>query len=370
MRLLHIQKVKGIGGAERHLLQLLPALTARGIQVRMCVLGSQDYRRFVEPMNASGVETAVLKVDALRPPRLMWDLHAEIRRYRPHLVHTHLIHADVYGQVAAGAARVPAISSMHNTHAFYRRQPYLTVARASGHMACRVIAISNHVARFVTSLHLTRPNALRVIPYGIDGRAWSLDHGDRGAKRTALGATDQAVVVGVASRLIPGKGHAVLLKAMRIAVGEAPDLCLVVAGDGPLRSDLESEARMLPAGSVRFLGFVDDVPSLLHSCDVVAFPTLPELSEGFGLAALEAMAAARPVIATDVGPLPELVGDGQAGVIVPAGSVDGLAEALVRLAKDGELRARLGKRGRQRAAAEYSLDSMVDRTLEVYGELV
>lgn len=370
MRVLHIQKVKGIGGAERHLLQLLPALTARGIHVRMCVLGSQDYQRFVGPMNASGVETRVLHVDALRPHRLIWELYGEIRRYRPHLVHTHLIHADVYGQVAARAARVPAISSMHNTHAFYRRQPYLTAARASGHMARRVIAISSHVARFVMSLHLTRPNAVRVIPYGIDGGAWSLDQGDRGAKRLALGATHEAVMVGVASRLIPGKGHAVLLEAVGIAVGDAPDLCLVVAGEGPLRSDLESEARVLPTGSVRFLGFIDDVPSLLHACDIVVFPTLAELSEGFGLAALEAMAAARPVIATDVGPLPELVGDGRAGVIVPAGSADGLAEALVRLARDSELRARLGECGRARATAEYSLDGMVDRTVAVYGELV
>jgi glycosyltransferase involved in cell wall biosynthesis len=370
MRLLHIQKVKGIGGAERHLLGLLPALTARGIQVRMCVLGSQDYQRFVKPLTASGVETTVVNVERLRPPRLVWDLYMEIRRYRPHLVHTHLIHADVYGQIAARAARVPAVSSCHNTHAFYRRQPYLAAARASGHMARRVIAISNHVARFIAALHLARRDAVRVIPYGIDCAAWSLDDRRRSFARTALNLTDVTTVVGVASRLIPGKGHKVLFDALRLVFDEAPALSLVIAGDGPLRSDLESEARDFPEGSVRFLGYVDDMPSLLHACDIVVFPTQPDLSEGFGLAALEAMAAGRPVIVTDVGPLPELVDEGKAGIIVPAKSAEELAEALMRLARDGDLRDRLGECGRRLAATKYSLEAMVDRTLDLYWELL
>jgi glycosyltransferase involved in cell wall biosynthesis len=370
MRLLHVQKVKGVGGSERHLLQLLPKLSARGIQVRMCVLGAQDYQRFVEPLSSLGIETVVLDVESARPPQLWRDLHGQIRRYRPDLVHTHLIHADVYGQVAAWAARVPAVSSVHSTHSFYCREPYRSAARAAGHLAHRVIAMSSHVARFVISLRLARRDSLRVIPHGIDGPVWSPRQGDRDVVRTLLGAGDRAVVVGVASRLILGKGHHVLLDALRLALYEAPELCLLVAGDGPLRSELERGARELPEGSVRFLGHVDDMPSLMRACDVAVFPTLPELGEGFGLAALEAMAAGLPVIATDVGPLPELVGDGRAGFIVRAGMAEELAEALVRLAKDGDLRDRLGERGQQRAAADFSLDRMVDRTLSVYEELL
>lgn len=366
MRVLHVQKVKGIGGSERHLLQLLPGLGTRDVDVAMCILGTGEYSRFVEPLRMSGIEATVLDADRLSVARLMWGLAGEIRRYRPDVVHTHLIHADILGQVAARVSRVPAVSSIHSTHSFYRRQPVLTAARVAGHLARRTIAISNHVARFVTTLRLARRGSVDVIPYGIDVRAWSGDEVARSAAREALGVPERAIIVAVASRLIPGKGHDTLLDAHRRALAQVPDLVLAIAGEGPLRPDLEARARSMGA-SVRFLGFVDDVPALLRASDVVAFPTQPELSEGFGLAALEAMAAGRPVVATDVGPLPELVLG--AGIVVEARSTTELAAALVRLARDGELRKTLGEEGRLRASSDYSLDAMVDRTREVYREV-
>jgi len=119
---------------------------------------------------------------------------------------------------------------------------------------------------------------------------------------------------------------------------------------------------------VRFLDFMPDVRPLVQACDVLAFPTAPELGEGFGLAALEAMAAERPVVATAVGALPEVVAHGQTGIVVPPGDRGQLADALVRLARDPGLRARLGAAGRERARTEFSIDRMIGRTLAVYEE--
>ena len=144
---------------------------------------------------------------------------------------------------------------------------------------------------------------------------------------------------------------------------------LLVAGDGPL-SDRSSAPGDLGLGErVRFLGFVTDVRSFMGACDALAFPTQPELSEGFGLAALEAMAAARPVIASRVGSLPEVVSDEITGLLVEPQDVAELAAALVRLAENPTLRQELGEQGLIRAREAFSLEEMVERTLAVYNEV-
>jgi glycosyltransferase involved in cell wall biosynthesis len=166
--------------------------------------------------------------------------------------------------------------------------------------------------------------------------------------------------------MIRGKGHAFLLDAHRAATQRNPRLRLVMAGDGPLRQGLERDATRSANGSVRFLGYLSDVRAFMNACDVLAFPTEPALGEGFGLAALEAMASGRPVVATAVGSLPELVKARETGILVTPGAVDELSAALLELAGDGRLRAEMGGRAQIRARTVFSVEAMVDRTLAVY----
>jgi glycosyltransferase involved in cell wall biosynthesis len=119
-----------------------------------------------------------------------------------------------------------------------------------------------------------------------------------------------------------------------------------------------------------FHGHVTDIGSFLAACDVLVFPTLPEFGEGFGLAALEAMAAGCPVIATPMGGLPDMVVDGVTGMLVAPGAVDQLAAALVRLAQDAALRTTMGANAAARARREFSADAMVEATLGIYVELL
>jgi glycosyltransferase involved in cell wall biosynthesis len=368
MRVLHVQKVKGIGGSERHLLTLLPALAARGMDVRMSVLGTADFMTFVHQMRAEGIDTLVRAAKAHVQPELIPWLATEIRGFRPDLVHTHLVHADAYGQIAARLARVPGVSSVHSTHDFYRRQPYLAVGRGVARLARRSIAISHHVRAFLEELRLARPERIRVIPYGINTSHWMFTPSERRQAREAYGLGPSDVAIGIASRLIPYKGHDFLIRAMRLAVADDPNLRLLIAGEGPMRQRLEQAAGALPSGTARFLGFVGDVRSFMNACDIVTIPTLPELSEGFGLAALEAMAAARPVVATNVGSLPEIVVSGETGTLVTPGDVQELALVLLHLARDSPLRLSMSERGRQRAQRTFDLSSMADRTVQVYRE--
>jgi glycosyltransferase involved in cell wall biosynthesis len=370
-RILHIQRVKGIGGSERHLLGLLPALQRAGLDVRMCVLRSGRGDIFVDDMRQRGVDVVVHEAGPDLNPLLLPSLVSDIRSFHPHIVHTHLVHADLHGQTAALMARVPAVSSVHAAPDFYRREPYRSAGRAVGRIAKRRIAISEHVARFVCDQGLAPPDRIRTIHYGMDASGFRRTDAERDRARAALGLAPETVAIGIASRLIPGKGHDVLIDAFAKAAAENPRLRLLVVGEGPERAAAEAQAaRQLPAGTFEFLGFVHEIADFMSACDAIAFPTQPEFGEGFGLAALEAMAAGRPVISSDMGPLPEIIVDEVTGFVIPARSRDGFARAIARVGADADLRRRVGEAAAQRAHDTFSLDAMVEKTIGVYSELL
>jgi len=370
MRVLHVQKVAGMGGSEKHLLTLLPALRDAGVDIRMLVPATNQAIRFTEPLRALGVPTRVVAAGPDLNPLLVGALLREIRSFRPDLVHSHLVHADLHGQLAAGLAGVGRVSSAHSTPAFYRREPYRSAARLAGRFSRATIAISEHVRLFLQDLGLARARRIAVVPYGIDASGWPLPASDRAAARAALGLESGDVAVGIAARLIPGKGHSFLLRAHEAALRSSPSMRLLIAGSGPLSERLEREAARAGNGTVRFLGYLDDIRGFMNACDIVAFPTEPTLGEGFGLAALEAMASGRPVVATAVGSLPEVVKERETGLLVRPGAVDELAATLVELAGDERLRAELGERAQERARTVFSVDAMVDGTLAVYDRAV
>jgi glycosyltransferase involved in cell wall biosynthesis len=368
MRVLHVQKVKGLGGSERHLASLLPGLQEAGVEIRMWAATSDDGHRFVDALSGRGVDVVHVGAGPHLNPELARSLRTEIRRFRPTLVHTHLLHGDVYGQPVARACGVPGISSFHSVHGFFTREPIRTAERLVGRLAHRTIAISQYVQDFLLRSRLRSPESVRLVPYGLDPNEWQITPAARARARETLGLHSDSVAVGVASRLIPGKGHNILLAAFANARADVPALRLLIAGDGPLRADIEVESRRLGSEVARVLGFVSDMRNFMASCDIVVFPTLPALGEGFGLAALEAMAAERPVVATRVASLPEIVVNEETGILVPPGNAGTLSAALVRLATNEDLRDRMGRSGSLRADTAFGLDRMVAATLSVYRE--
>ena len=370
-RVLHVQKATGISGSERHLLDLLPALAERGLDVAMVVLADGDGATFVEALTARGVEAWAVPAGADLSPVLVARLISNIRRWQPDLVHTHLIHADLHGQVAARLAGVPALSSVHSSHLFYVRQPYRSVASVPGRLAGRTIAISHHVGRMLTGAGIVRPERLRVVHYGITVDQWTSTPAERAETRRAFGVEDGEVVIGIASRLFPEKGHDSLIRAVAMARREGHPLRLMIAGNGELSDELQALAKAEGlAEAATFLGFVSDVRGFMAGCDVIAFPTTPRFGEGFGLAALEAQAAGRPVVATRVASLPEVVADGETGLLVDPDDDRALADGLIRLASEAALRKRMGAGARSRTIRAFSLDAMVDGTLAVYDEVL
>lgn len=371
LRVLHVQRAKGVSGSERHLLSLLPALGREGVVTRMCVLSTGEGVRFVRALENSGIDVTVRVGGGHFNPRLVPELVSEIRAFRPDVLHTHLFHADVVGQFAALLTGVPAVSSVHSTDAFYRREPYRTAGKAISRLARRRIAISEHVARFLSDEHLSPEERIRVVYYGIDVDRWTREAVPQTAARRAFDLPDDVFVIGIAARLIAGKGHPSLIEAVgRLVRDNGVPATLLVAGEGEERVRLEAvAARHCPDGSVRFLGFVPDVETLLTACDVVAFPT-DDYAEGFGLTALEAMAAGRPVVATRYASLPEVVDDGVTGILVPPGGVEAMRAAFVELADNEPLRASMGQAGIRRARQTFGLRRMALETRAIYHEVL
>jgi glycosyltransferase involved in cell wall biosynthesis len=363
MNVLHLQRIGGIGGSERHVLELLPALRARGIDARFLGLDNTAAAPdpFYEVLSARGVPFDRLACPRDVDPGLARRTSALVQRYRPDLVHTHLVHADVYGATAAIRARARLVSTKHNDDPFRagrgRYGERLLTRRAS-----RVICITEALARFNRDVVGLPPSKLRVVRYGLDAppEPW----GPHGGPELA----PEGPVLLAVCRLVPQKGVDVAIEALPRVRERHPDVHLVVLGEGPLRSQLaELAAAHGVEDAVSFPGRVGDVAWWLRRAAVLVHPAR---WEGFGLALLEAMLSERPVVASAVSSIPEIVVDGETGRLVPPGDAGALAEALSDLLEHPARASAMGAAGRALALAEFSVERMAERTAGVYEEVL
>jgi len=345
VKILHVHRIGGIGGSERHLLTLLPALAAHGVNVRF--LGLDDMARAPDPFYET-LTVPYVRVPAPRDidPRLALRVRRETRNWD--LVHTHLVHADVYG--ALGAKRL--VSTKHNDDPF-RAGAFRFVERALARRAAKVIAITDALARFQVERVGLPADKVEVIHYGLDDlpAAWGSNPADD--------IPPDARVLLAICRLEPQKGLDSAVRALPDIRARHPTAELVVLGEGPQRSELEQLASRLQV-PVHLLGRVPDVAAWLRRADLLVHPAR---WEGFGLALLEAMLASKPVVATNVSSIPEIVVDGQTGLLVAPDDEAALATAVTRLLDDP---GNYGEQGRRRAQSQFSVARMAERTLALY----
>jgi glycosyltransferase involved in cell wall biosynthesis len=352
---LHTQKVAGISGSEAHLLQLLPDLRERGWDVRFLMLHEDEPGawEFARELRARDVPLDDVRLRADVDPVAFGEVAAHLARVRPRILHTHLVHADVYGQLAGSLTRVPLrLSTKHGFNEFREERWFGIADRSVASLAHVHVAISQGLAQYLAETEGFDAQDFEIVHYGIsaDGEA-----------EAYTGSAPSLLCIG---RLIPIKGHLVLLRALAQARSRVPEVTLDVAGRGPLAPALQAYVRELGLeDAVRFLGFVSPVGAAIEEAAIVV---VPSLGEGFGMVALEAMERARPVIASSVGGLPEIVADGETGLVVPPGEAEALAEAIVTLAGDLPRAAEMGRAGRARALAEFPPERCVERVEALY----
>ena len=351
MRILHVDPERAWGGGEVQVLGLVRELAARGHASTVATHPGGPLER---ASAAAGIAVVPLRVAN------HFDLRAglALRRLAPRfdVIHFHTARAHALAPLCRRGARLVVTRRMDYVPA---GGPY--VRFLYNHAVDAVIAISEGVRAALLQVGV-RSERIRVVPSGIDPHAFAPPSGARATLRREWGLGDDDLAVVVLGALEARKGHAVLLAAAAALAPAALRLRYVFCGEGREAEALARAAAPLD-GAVRMVGFRQDVAACLAAADVVA---LPSLHEGLGVAALEAMAAGRPLVASRVGGLAEAVVHEETGLLVPPGHPGALATALARLASDAALRARLGAAGRERVRARYTAAHMAEGTLACY----
>jgi glycosyltransferase involved in cell wall biosynthesis len=368
MKIIHICKMTGVAGAERHLLMLLRGLRAAGLDADILVLtppNDAPVRRFLAQAQAWGIPTNQMTIRTHLSLPLIGDLAAFIRAGGYDTAHTHLIHADLHGIIAAKRAGVAHIvSSRHNDDRFRYSLPIRLLNRWLWQRIDQGIAISEWVRKFSIDVEGASADQITTVYYGLDPETVRVGGGTRTILTAELGIPPSSTLVGTVCRLVPQKGVEYALRAFWHVAEAYPFAHFVVAGDGPQRRQLEDLAGSLGLTKrIHFLGWRDDSHAVLAALDVVM---VPSLWEGFGLVMLEAMAQRVPVIASQVSAIPEVVIDGETGILVEPGDVDSLTSALSLLLEDSYLVQEMGNNGRARLEDTFSLRQMIDGTRAVY----
>lgn len=375
MRVLHVIEAT-IGGTRRHVVDVTRGLARRGVEVQLVAstLREPAFREDLAALEAEGVSVWELPMTrAIRPggdlAHMRW-LERHLRRERPDIIHTHSSKAGVVGRLASMSAEIGRRVHTPHTFAFLFESMFGPLKRGlfralETHLASATelsIAVSEGEAETMRSSGVVPRERIRVVPNGIDPALWSAAEP---ADLSALDLPTHATVCVVAGLLNVAKGQDLAIRAL--AAPGAEGVHLLLAGHGELAGELDTLARELGlAERVTQLGWRDDLPRLFAAADFVC---LPSRWEGMPYAALEAMAAGRPVVATRVDGARQLV-DESTGALVAVESPAELGAAFaqqVRLGAAG--RESRGAAGQQRVAAGYSCDTMVTQLLEAYAEL-
>lgn len=360
-RLLQLLATGGSGGAQESYTGLLLHLDRERYDVEAISLSAGSAVRRLEELG--------LRVDVITESddaAAIGQLAGVLRDREIDLVHNHMHRAEVVGTLAASEAGTPVvISTVHSSRV--RSADDIATLAALTPSIDRIIVPSTAIARKVVA-EGRGSGAVSVVPNGISLERFAFAGSAAASVRAELGLGESDLVFGMVARLEPEKGHRYLLDAVPAVVAECPAAWFAIVGEGSLAAELRRHADSLPARAGRrvlLTGRRDDVVAVTAAFDVAV---LPSLREAQGISLLEAMALGKPIVASDTGGIPEVVREGVEGLLVPPGDVGALADALLRLARDAGLRARLADAGRKSVEERYSLQAMVRRIETIYDE--
>jgi glycosyltransferase involved in cell wall biosynthesis len=380
LSIVHVIARLNVGGAALHVLQLAHEQQRRGhdvVVVAGTLAAGEESMEYIA--DELGVE--VLKLPALqRELSLHADasairrLRAIIRERRPDVLHTHTAKAGVTGRIAAftaGRARPRVLVHTYHGHVLSgyfsprRERVFRTIERVLARRTSALVAVSEEVRNDLVRLDVAPRERFTVVPYGFELPEWSVEDDEaRSRVRGQLGLGDDTFAIGWAGRLTAIKRPLDLVRTLRAVVDADVDAVLVLVGDGELRGETEALARELGVFErTRFAGFQQRIRDWYAAFDVFL---LTSANEGTPVVAIESLAAQRPVVATAAGGTGTVVTDGESGFLLPVGDTNALAGRLAELARDPELRARLGASGTADVRSRFATERMADELEAVY----
>jgi glycosyltransferase involved in cell wall biosynthesis len=315
------------------------------------------------------------ELDPVADVRALVALSRAIRRFRPRIVHTHTAKAGTLGRLAALITPGPRPLLVHTYHGHVlsgyfgraKQGVFRAIERWLGRRSDCLIGVSEATVDELVEMRIAPREKFRAIPIGLDLESFlTAGRADGDGFRGEVGAAAEEVLAVFVGRLVPIKRVDLLLDAVAGARAEGAPLRLAIVGDGELREELERQVADLGlAGVVAFTGFRTDLPAIAAAADVAV---LSSANEGTPVALIEAAAAARPAVATDVGGVREIVTP-ETGIAVPSGDAPALTRALVELASDRGRREAMGAAARSHVRARYSSERLVRDITSLYDEL-
>jgi glycosyltransferase involved in cell wall biosynthesis len=328
---------------------------------------------------AAGVELVVIpsllrRVSPWHDGAALLAIMNVIRRYQPQVVHTHTSKAGALGRVAARLCRVPAIVHTPHGHIFYGyygrliSATFVAVERWLGRVTHALIALTEAGRLEYLERRIAPADRLFAIHSGIDLTAYHRNRSTPAVARRTLGLPARGPIIGVLGRLVPIKGHRYLIDALPAILREFPSALLLFVGEGPEREALAKRAASLGVTNhLRMVGARFNLPGYVAACDVVVQPSL---NEGMGRTVLEALVMGKPVVASRVGGLPDLITHGDNGLLVPPAAPSALAHAVCSLLWDPVRLRRMSETARRSIDHRFSAQAMVDAIDRLYGGLL
>ena len=302
------------------------------------------------------------------------DIWRIIKKISPEIVHTHSSKAGLLGRLAAKLARIPIVVHTPHGHVFFgyfgplKTKIFIILERLVSRITHRIIALTNKEKEDYIKFRIANEDKFDVIYSGIElDKFKELSEDKKQNFVKELGIPEKSLIIGTVGRLVPVKGHEFLIKAAKYIISKYPEAFFVFTGDGPLEHNLKRQARELGINNnIIFLGWRSDAAKIISVYDIFS---LPSLNEGMGRVLAEAMSLGKPIVASNVGGIPDLVTHGKNGFLVPARNPEKLAKYIQILIEDKEKKEKMGQAGKEMAKI-FSKEKMVENIANLYEKLL
>jgi len=316
----------------------------------------------------------VRRTNIIKDLNAFLDIWRIIKKISPEIVHTHSSKAGLLGRLAAKLARIPIVVHTPHGHVFFgyfgplKTKIFIILERLVSRITHRIIALTNKEKEDYIKFRIANEDKFDVIYSGIElDKFKELSEDKKQNFVKELGIPEKSLIIGTVGRLVPVKGHEFLIKAAKYIISKYPEAFFVFTGDGPLEHNLKRQARELGINNnIIFLGWRSDAAKIISVYDIFS---LPSLNEGMGRVLAEAMSLGKPIVASNVGGIPDLVTHGKNGFLVPARNPEKLAKYIQILIEDKEKKEKMGQAGKEMAKI-FSKEKMVENIANLYEKLL
>ncbi|GAB6180451.1 glycosyltransferase [Desulfotomaculum defluvii] len=371
IKILHVVR-PAAGGMKNHLINLIRYTDKNKFSISVACPPSTV---LWEELYHMGVNLIPIPLEGeISPSKDYATIHTLVKylhQSRTTILHTHSSKAALVGRIAGIIARTPVIIFTAHNSIFYEEWPwwkkkiYAMIEKILARFTDRIITVSDALKKELMEKEEISSGRLTTIYNGIEIEKFDIDYNNEEIRKN-LNIPVSGMVIGTIARLAPQKGISYLLKAASHL--KEYNVTLLIVGDGPLRQELEKEVLSLGLGDrVVFAGMRENIAQVLAALDIFV---LPSVTEGLPLTILEAMAAAKPIVATRVGGVPEAILDGRSGIVVPPKDPEALAVALAGLLGEKDRLVPMGKCGQKHVNEKFSITFMVEKTMDLYKQLL